>query len=107
MAYLPEGRALMLYDGLCGFCNGTIRWVAKRDWRDRFRFAPQQTELAGAVLARHGIDKERTLSDNSVYLVLDYDSPKEQVLTRSDVTVHTLLLLGGGWRLLGQILGVM
>ena len=36
-----EGRALMLYDGLCGVCNTAVQWVIQRDHADRFRFAPQ------------------------------------------------------------------
>ena len=29
-----EGRALMLYDGLCGVCNSAVQWVIKRDHAD-------------------------------------------------------------------------
>ncbi len=99
-----DDRALMIYDGLCGFCHGTVRWMIRRDRRDRFRFAPQQSALAGQVLARHGVDRERMLADNSVYLVLNYGSPDERVLRRSDVPVHVLLLLGGIWSFPGRIL---
>ena len=97
----------MLYDGLCGFCNWSVRWVIKRDRHDRFRFAPQQSALAEAVLARHGVDPQATLAANTVYLVLGYDLPGEQLLCRSDVTVQVLRLLGGGWELLGRLLGAV
>src|ERR1700722_2981913 len=89
--------ALMLYDGLCGFCNWSVRWVIQRDRYDRFRFAPQQSTLAQAVLSRHGVDQPATVAANTVYLVLGYELPGEQLLCRSDVTVHVLRLLGGGW----------
>ena len=69
----PGSTALMLYDGFCGFCNWSVRWVIKRDRHDRFRFAPQQSGLAEAVLARHGVDPQAMLAANSVYLVLGYD----------------------------------
>jgi predicted DCC family thiol-disulfide oxidoreductase YuxK len=98
------GRALMLYDGLCGLCNGAVRWVAQRDHADRFRFAPQQSALAAAILSRHGIDQEAMLKSNSVYLVLDAGSPRERLLTQSDVTVNMLLQLAGPWRILGYLL---
>jgi predicted DCC family thiol-disulfide oxidoreductase YuxK len=103
----PGSTALMLYDGLCGFCNWSVRWVIKRDRRDRFRFAPQQSALAKAALARHGIDTQATLAANTVYLVLGYDLPGEQLLCRSDVTVQVLRLLGGGWEILGRLLGAV
>lgn len=99
-----EGRALMLYDGLCGLCNDVVRRVIKHDHSDRVRFAAQQSALAEAILARHGIDRETMLASNSVYLVLDAGSEHEQLLTQSDVSVTLLLLLGGRWRILGKIL---
>jgi predicted DCC family thiol-disulfide oxidoreductase YuxK len=98
------GRPLMLYDGLCGFCNRSVRWITRRDHADRFRFAPQQSPLAAAIFSRHGIDRETMLKTNSVYLVLDAGSNHERLLTQSDVPVTTLLALGGGWRILGYLL---
>jgi predicted DCC family thiol-disulfide oxidoreductase YuxK len=99
-----EGRALMLYDGLCGVCNSAVQWVIKRDHADRFRFAPQQSAVAQAILSRHGIDHETMLENNSVYLVLHAGSEDERLFTQSDVTVNMLLLLGGRWRVLGKML---
>jgi len=101
---MTDTRVVMLYDGLCGFCNKTVQWLLKRDRYDRFRFAPQQSSFAAAILARHGIDREMMLKNNSVYLVLDLDSGRERLLTQSDVTVKLLMLLGGGWRVLGSML---
>jgi predicted DCC family thiol-disulfide oxidoreductase YuxK len=99
-----EGRAVMLYDGLCGVCNTAVQWVIKHDHADRFRFAPQQSALAAAILSRHGIDHEAMLKSNSVYLVLDSGTGHERLLTQSDVTVNLLLMLGGRWRVLGKML---
>jgi predicted DCC family thiol-disulfide oxidoreductase YuxK len=99
-----EGRALMLYDGLCGVCNTAVQWVIQRDHADRFRFAPQQSALAAGILSRSGIDRAAMLESNSVYLVLDAGSEHERVLTQSDVTVALLLLLGGRWRVIGKVL---
>jgi predicted DCC family thiol-disulfide oxidoreductase YuxK len=103
----PIPTALMLYDGLCGFCNWSVRWVIKRDRYDRFRFVPQQSAIAEAVLARHGVDHRAMLATNSVFLVLGYDQPGEQLLFRSDVAVHTMRMLGGGWEFMGRVLGAV
>lgn len=99
-----NGRALMLYDGLCGLCNSAVRWAIARDRADRFRFAPQQSSLAAVILLRHGIDREAMITGNSVYLVLDAASDRERLLRESDVTVNLLLVLGGRYRLLGSLL---
>jgi predicted DCC family thiol-disulfide oxidoreductase YuxK len=51
----PDLRAqrIVLYDGVCGFCNGSVRWLIARDRRERLRFAPLQGETAAALRARH------------------------------------------------------
>jgi predicted DCC family thiol-disulfide oxidoreductase YuxK len=98
------GRALMLFDGLCGLCNSAVRWVTRHDHADRFRFTPLQSALTGEILSRHGMNREAVVKSNTVYLVLDAGSPHERLLSRSDVTVNLLLLLGGRWRFLGYLL---
>ena len=47
-----EGRALLLYDGVCALCNGVVQFLMKRDRLDRFRYTPLQSELGREVLAR-------------------------------------------------------
>jgi predicted DCC family thiol-disulfide oxidoreductase YuxK len=97
-------RALMLFDGLCGLCNSAVQWVTQHDHADRFRFTPLQSELTAAILSRHGISREAVLKSNTVYLVLDAGTAHERLLTKSNVTVNMLLLLGGRWRVLGYLL---
>jgi predicted DCC family thiol-disulfide oxidoreductase YuxK len=98
------GRALLLFDGQCGFCHNSVRWVMRRDRNDRFRFAPQQSALAATVFDRHGIHQAAMLKSNSVYMALEGGTDHERLLRQSDVTVDILLRLGGGWRLLGYLL---
>ena len=45
--------AILLYDGVCGFCNGSVRWLAARDRAARLHYAPLQGETAAALRARH------------------------------------------------------
>jgi len=96
--------SILIYDGLCGFCNRTVQWVLKRDKANQFRFAPQQSRWAEEALLRHGMQRDAMLEQNSVYLVLNPNSPQERILLRSDVTVYSLLLLGGVWKVLGRCL---
>ena len=97
-------RALMVFDGLCGLCNRAVQWVTRHDHADRFRFTPLQSELTAVILSRHGIDRDAVLRNNTVYLVLDAGTEGERLLTKSNVTVNMLLLLGGRWRVLGYVL---
>jgi predicted DCC family thiol-disulfide oxidoreductase YuxK len=94
---------LLLYDGTCGLCSRSVRFVLRRDRVGRFRFAPLQGRLAGPLLARHGLD----LADlDSVRLVTDHGGPGERVLSRSAAVLHVLGVLGLPWSL-GRIFGLL
>ena len=88
----------MFYDGVCGLCNHLVQFLLKRDKRDRFRFASLQSDYAGKVLIRHGVDPHDL---NTVYVVKDYDESGETLLARSDAILHMLSQLGGIWSLAG------
>lgn len=40
----PRGRALVVYDGDCGFCRSTVARLRTLDRDDRLRFRPLQDE---------------------------------------------------------------
>ncbi len=80
-----DGRArepehLVLYDGECGFCQGTVRWILAADSTGRFRFAPLQGPTAAAVRARH----PDLPSDPDTVLYVDRSAGTERVFVRSD-----------------------
>ena len=91
---------IILYDGVCGLCNRLIQFVLKRDRNDRFRFAALQSEFAGDVLRRHGVNP--ALLD-TVYLLLNYSQPDERLASRSDAGIQILAELGGVWRALASV----
>jgi len=47
----------ILYDGECGFCSATVRFVWKRDPNGIFHFAAIQSKAGSDLLIKHGIDK--------------------------------------------------
>jgi predicted DCC family thiol-disulfide oxidoreductase YuxK len=49
----PPPAHIVLYDGVCGFCNGSVRWLVARDRGARLHYAPLQGETAAALRARH------------------------------------------------------
>lgn len=80
--------AIVLFDGSCDLCNGTVQFILRHDEPGRFRFASQQSPAGRALLDRHGV---APLPDTVV--VIDGD----RVLVRSDAVVHILRGLGGVW----------
>jgi len=93
-----ESNPIVFYDGVCGLCNHLVQFLLKRDTRDRFRFASLQSEFAGKVLTRHGVDPHDL---DTVYVVRDYERSNESLLARSDAILYMLSQLGGAWRLTG------
>lgn len=47
---------VILYDGECGFCAASIRFVWKRDRAAQFHFASIQSEAGARILREHGVD---------------------------------------------------
>ena len=50
-----EGHAVVLFDGLCNVCSASVRFIVRRDPKDRLRFAALQSNAGEELLARHGL----------------------------------------------------
>jgi len=96
--------ALVLYDGVCALCNGAVRFVIRHDSAAHFRFAPLQGTTARAVLERHGRVED---GFDSMVVVLDLDTRSERLLERSAALRYVLRALGGPWRVLALLLGLV
>lgn len=96
-------NTLVLYDGVCGLCNGLNQFLLTRDRNDHFRFASLQSEFAASLLKRYDIN---TVDLDTVYVVADYGQPSQCLLSRSNAILHVLGQLGGVWGLLrvGRVL---
>jgi len=86
---------VLLYDGLCGFCDWTVRFVLARDPGGRMTFAPLQGEFARGVLARH---PEIGVIDSVVLVEARDGLETEHASVRSDAALGVLRYLGGPWR---------
>lgn len=89
-ARVRDGRAIVVFDGVCALCNGWVDFLIERDARGRYRFAAMQTEAGRALLARHGLDPDDPVS----FLLLD----EQGAHTDTDAIVRVLAGLGGVWR---------
>jgi predicted DCC family thiol-disulfide oxidoreductase YuxK len=90
---LPE--RIVFFDGVCAFCDGTVRWLTDRDSEGRLHFAPLQGETA--AIARTGFsDRFPRDVDTIVYLRPGPDGHPD-VSKRSTAVLEILRDLGGGW----------
>jgi predicted DCC family thiol-disulfide oxidoreductase YuxK len=86
MAQFP--RPLLLFDGNCALCNGTVRWLLAHD-RGRLHYAPLSSEVADAALGQAGYEGDRS----SVVLVDGTGAHQH-----STAVWRTLRLLPWPWR---------
>lgn len=97
MTVPPPENPILLYDGVCGLCNGLIRFVLRRDREARLRFAPLQSELAREILVRHGRDPDDL---DTVVLVSDPGAESEALLDRARAILRVMSWIGWPWKAL-------
>jgi predicted DCC family thiol-disulfide oxidoreductase YuxK len=49
-------HAIVLFDGVCNFCNRSVNWIIRRDPQGHFRFAALQSEAGTSLQERHRLD---------------------------------------------------
>jgi predicted DCC family thiol-disulfide oxidoreductase YuxK len=85
-------KNLILFDGVCNFCNTAVQIVIEIDRQKIFKFAPIQSALGQQLYHQHGLDPV----DIQTLMFVDGD----RVLTKSDAVLEVLSRLDGGWQLL-------
>lgn len=53
-----NNRYLIIFDGVCVFCNGVVNFIIKRDSACVFTFSPMQSEVAQSLIKQHHASKE-------------------------------------------------
>lgn len=86
---------VLLFDGECNLCNGTVRFVLEHETSAEFRFVPLQSPAARALLAPTGVDS----ADRTSILVLDGGL----LYRESDAVVQVLGRLQAPWRWLRYV----
>jgi predicted DCC family thiol-disulfide oxidoreductase YuxK len=86
---------VLLYDGVCGVCNGAVRTILRFDRRGTLRFAALDGDFARDVLARH---PQCRGVDSAVY-VRNVGTSDESVDTQSAALLQIAAYLGGLWKL--------
>lgn len=88
-----RAQHVVLFDGVCNFCNSAVLFIVDRDRRQRFRFAALQSDCAQRRLAEHGEAGQVGLS---TLVLLEGD----RMYTHSDAALRVARQLDGLWPLL-------
>ncbi|MDQ4120781.1 MAG: thiol-disulfide oxidoreductase DCC family protein [Acidobacteriota bacterium] len=88
---IDDDKAIVLFDGVCNFCNGTINFIIRRDLKERFRFAPLQSEIGQRLLRQYDLNSPGI---DSVVLL-----ENGKAFTHSTAALKIAQKLGGVWQI--------
>src|SRR5688572_17601883 len=89
---MEQFNRLVLFDGVCNFCNFWVRFALKRDRKGKLKFGSLQGETAQQLLPQYGIDPSVI---TSVIFIEDGIAYQE-----STAALKVCRHLSGSWKLL-------
>jgi len=51
-----SNQHIIIFDGVCNFCNSSVNFIIKRDQTNLFVFAPVQSPAAQKLIADHNVE---------------------------------------------------
>jgi len=91
--------AVVLFDGVCNFCDASVNFIIEHDREGYFRFAPLQSEAGSKLALEHGLSSEIAgkprddlIPIDSVILIED-----TKAYTHSSAALRIVGQLGGPW----------
>lgn len=88
--------SIILFDGICNFCNSSVNFIIKHDLKDQFRFASLQSEIGKQLLLQL---KEQDLNINSIILI-----ENNKIYKQSDAILRITRHFNGTYSLLYGLL---
>jgi predicted DCC family thiol-disulfide oxidoreductase YuxK len=82
---------VVLFDGVCKLCNGSVNFILQRDSKGQLKLAPLQSDYARAVLKKHG--KNPDMLDSIMLL------EGGRLTAKSTAIIRISKYLGGAWPL--------
>ena len=82
---------ILLFDGLCNLCNGSVNFILKKDKLGKYKFVSLQSEIGIGLCKQHNID---TNIVDSIVLIKN-----DSVFTKSTAVLEILKDMPIGWRL--------
>lgn len=92
MIDLPKDKEIILFDGVCNFCNNTVLWIIRFDKKNKFVFASLQSDIGKKITNHLGID---TLKVDAIILY----APNISYEIKSTAALKIMNKFGGFWKL--------
>jgi predicted DCC family thiol-disulfide oxidoreductase YuxK len=81
---MNEKHAVVLFDGVCNFCNERINFIIRHDKKDYFRFAALQSDIGKKILADHGI----TMADPDTFILVENGKAYDRTTAALRIVKH-------------------
>lgn len=95
---IPNNYELILFDGVCNFCNSSINFIIDHDPEKHFIFAPLQSDIGQEILTRFN---KNTQDFDSVILLKD-----NKLYEKSEAALEITKHLAGFWKYL-SVFGIL
>jgi predicted DCC family thiol-disulfide oxidoreductase YuxK len=82
---------VVLFDGVCKLCNGSVNFILRRDIKARLKLAPLQSKYGRTVLEQH--DRHTDPMDSMMLL------EGERLTVKSTAVIRISKYLDGAWPL--------
>ena len=86
-------KYIVLFDGVCNFCNGAVNFIVDRDKQAKFVFASLQSEIGSEILNNYRLSTRHKALD-SIVLVKN-----NRVYVKSRAALEIAKELDGSWPL--------
>ena len=87
---MEKQNPVILFDGVCNLCNGTVDFLLKRDRKKQFRYAALQSETGKTLIQKFHIPKQ---TDSVILIKLN------KVYFESDAAIEITNMLPYPWKL--------
>ena len=84
-------KGLVIFDGYCHFCSGSVQFIIRRDKRKYFTFVASQTAMGQKIIDQYRIGE---LAQHSMVLI-EHGS----IYRKSSAALRIARRLSGGWPL--------
>ena len=61
-----KNKSIILFDGVCNFCNSSVHFIIKHDTKEYFLFASFQSDAAKEILLQ--LDEKKIIGDSIVLI---------------------------------------
>jgi len=82
--------SIVLFDGVCNFCNDSVNFIIRHDRDNKFKFATLQSDIGQELRAEYNVGEDI----DSIVLI-----ENDQAFTHSTAGLQIAKALGGVWSL--------